>query len=598
MYAVSQAYINKLKAVDIKRRRIRGSVDNIPFTENDILAASFKYSDIAVNSSDIKLGGVFISTLQLTFLDSFASRIARGTWRGRTITATIGLQIDHQNDTWEDVPIKPYTIDEANHTALGVDIIAYDAMARFDAPITMNATSGNLYGFATLACQACGVDLGMTAEEMADLPNGGETLGLYPENDISTWRDFVSWIAVTAGGFATINRNGALEFRTWKTEPALTIGINDRFTGGSWSDFSTNYTAISIKNIEAGTTNYYAIDEDTGLTLDVGANPLLQYGTAETLTQQRRAVLMSIRRLQYIPFKSASLIDPAIDLGDVIQYTEGLAAGSRCCVMRIDFSFNAGATLQGYGRNPAQANAKSRTDKELEAQAANSKAQGLTYYTFINTTAISLTTTPQRLLKIAFVTSETTTVTLWHEFKIFSQLTGSTQTITLEYYFDDNKLDYEPVHTYGEDGEHILGTQYWLQEIAGGEIHYWEVRAYLDEGSATIGIGDIHALLQGQKLAAQVAFDGNIECTDTLPPYVIGIDAPELTDTMDGLRLTAPDPYIRVAETITPIPIGIGATNMADALALNAQAVQYELVTEDDEDNILTEEGGKLLTEA
>lgn len=543
MYPVSQAYINKLKAVDIKRRRIRGSVDNIPFTENDILAASFKYSDIAVNSSDIKLGGVFVSTLQLTFLDSFASRIARGTWRGRTITATIGLQIDHQNDTWEDVPIKPYTIDEANHTALGVDVIAYDAMARFDEDINLTNSVGTMYGFLYMATQACNVPLGMTEEQIEDLPNGSDRITLTMDNDIETWRDLISEIATAAGGFATINRTGALEIRQWQTEPALTIGINDRFTGGSWSDFSTKYTALKVGNTDTGDFNYYAIEPDNGLTMDIGSNPLLQAELESTRTRQRMEVLQAIQALQYVPFKSASLIDPAIDLGDVIQYTEGLAAGARCCVMRIDFSFNTGATLQGYGKNPAMQNTKTAQDKRI-AQAANkSKENGLTYYNFSNAEEIEINSEEETtIISVDFATAAPTTVTMLHGIKMLNQFTEENQTVKLFFYFDRDKIAMEPWNTYSEAGTfHYFPSFYTLLNVMNETAHEWKVTAQTSTGTAVVAIDDAKATLMGQKLVATDEWIGMITPPEELyTPIQAGAIIGEYEDITEGPKKGEP----------------------------------------------------------
>lgn len=580
MYEVSAAYINKLKSASVKQRRIRGQVDNIPFTENDILAESFQYSDIAVNSADIKLGGVFISTLNITFLESFTTQIARGTWKGRTITAHVDLLIDQQNDIWEQVPLKPYTIEEANHSALGVDVKAYDNMAKFDATIAMNTTAGSLYGMLTLACNNCGVTLGMTEEEVEALPNGTQILGLYPDSDIETWRDLVSWAALTAGGFATINRNGELEIRTWHAEPDLEIGINDRFTGGSWSDFSTNYTAVKIKYIESGTVGYYAEEQDTGLTLDLGSNPLMQYGVPETKEAQARAILTALQNMKYTPFKSQSLIDPALDLADVITYSDGIARNAKCCVMRLDFSFRNGATVQGYGKNPSLNGARDRHDKALAQAASQQKSQGITYYTYVNTRAVALTTTAQRLYKISFATVEQTDVDLWHEVKWDVETVNDTPVnIIYEYYLDGVKFDYEPEETWS-DGIHTMPHPFWLMDVEGGLTHEWEVRAKLTSGSATAAIGDVHALLKGQKLVGAVAFDGNIEVEDEYTPFNIGQAIIDLTDNVAITRKTAGQ-ALALSDTNAAWIIGQNIVTLAENMNLTGRAIQYNRITTD-----------------
>jgi hypothetical protein len=598
MYQVSAAYLAKLISIGKKRRRIRGSIGSVNFTENDILENSFSYTDIAVKSADIKLGGVFIGSLKLTFLQSFISHIPRGTWKGRELNITIGLFLgldENDEEIWEDVPIKPFTISEANHSALGIDVTAYDDMGKLDASIQLSVTSGLPYGIASLACQECGVTLGMTAEEMAALPNGDQILGLYPESDIETWRDLISWLAVTLGGFATINRSGELVFRTWKdgTQPDIEIGVNDRFTGGTWSDFSTNYSAVQLTNMEDGTALYYAVTPDDGLTMDIGANPLMQYGVASAREAQCRAILNALQNLKYVPFSSSSLIDPALDLGDVILYSDGIADDAVCCVMRIDFSFSKGATVKGYGKNPSLNGARSSQDKAIAQAARGSKEQGITYYPFINTQAVSLTTTPQRLYRIAFATADTTTVELWHEVKWLVDTEGGDDVeITYEYYLDGVKFDHEPVDTWS-DGYHSMPHPYWLLDVEGGVTHYWEVRASLNRGSASVAIGDIHALLKGQKLVGSVKFDGNLEITEEFTPFIGGMDLVEISE---SITIATQTPRrISASDSFTPFIGGMDIIGLTDNMSITREKEQFNLVTEDG-DNLATEDGDLFIT--
>lgn len=597
MYSVSQLYRSKIIDISKKRRRIRGSIGSVNFTEADILENSFSYTDIAVNSADIKLGGVFVGTLKLTFLNSFASNIQRGTWKGREINVSIGLflGVDGNNtEIWEDVPIKPYYIDEANHSALGVDIEASDVMNKFDEPIQMSLTSGNLYGMASLACLNCGVTLGMTAEEMAALPNGDQILGLYPENDIETWRDLISWIALQAGGFATINRDGHLEFRTWHTAPDFSIGVDVRFSGGSWSDFQTNYTAVQFTNIEDGTARYYAVTPDNGLTMDLGADPLMQYGLDETREAQARAILTALQNLRYTPFSSSSLLDPAFDLGDVISYPNGIANNSICCIMRIDFSFRKGATLKGYGKNPSQNGARSKQDKAIAQQAKNQKNQSIIYYPYINSEEIEIGTTERRLYRIAFATAEPTTVEMAHEMKLLSEFTESTQGIHLYYYYDGDLLTYEPEETYDEEGYHILKGDYWIQGVEAGETHYWEVKAKVDSGTATIAINDLRALLKGQGMVASVGFDGNLELADEYEPWDIGMDVVSLTDSVVITRQTA-GVALALSDVYTAWSIGQNVVQLTDSFSLKGDAPVYNRITQDG-DNRFTQDGDQRVT--
>ena len=597
MYPVSLEYINKLKSKDVKIRRIRGYVDSYEFTENDLLTNSFGYTDICVNSADIKLGGVYVGKLSLTFLQSFLSRVPRGTWKDRIITCSVGLFLGYDannQEIWEDVTLKPFTVYEANYSALGVDVTCYDAMSKFDATIQMSMTSGNLYGMTSLACLNCSVQLGMTAEEMAALPNGDQILGLYPDNDIETWRDLISWIAVTIGGFATINREGKLVFRTWKDTADIEIGINDRFKGGTWSDFSTNYSAITVNDKINGTQDYYAVIPDTGMTMDIGDNPLIQYGLPETKEQQARNILNAIQNLKYVPFSSTSLIDPALDLGDVILYSDGIADDALCCVMRIDFSFRKGATVKGYGKNPAISGARSKQDKAIAQQAKNQKNQSIIYYPYINSEEIEIGTTERRLYRIAFATAEPTTVEMAHEMKLLSDFTASTQGIHLYYYYDGDLLTYEPEETYDEEGYHILKGDYWIQGVEAGVTHYWEVKAKVDSGTATIAINDLRALLKGQGMVASVGFDGNLELADEYEPWDIGMDVVSLTDSVVITRQTAGVAFA-LSDVFTAWSIGQNVVPLSDTMDLKGDAPIYNRITQDG-DSRVTQDGDSRVT--
>ena len=518
MYSVSQDYLDKLYSGSI-RRRIRGTVDNIAFTEDDILSGSFKYIEKCINSADINLGGVFIGEFDCTFLPSLTSRIQRGSWRGRIVQFTIDLLVDPDNDTWESVPCKPYKIDEATHSKFGVAITAYDYMYSFDSNFNLSTTAGTVYDFAVLACQACGVTLGMTQAQMEALPNGTETLSVWPTNDIDTWRDFISWIAVTIGGFATINRSGELVFRTWHNTADVEIDINDRFTGGSWSDFSTYYTGLSIVNMDTEETQYYNVEPDTGLTMKLGNNPLMQYGTNETKTRQRMAILTALQDFVYVPFNSTSLIDPFLDLGDVVSYTDGLAGEeSICCVHSMQFTYSKGMKLIGYGKNPALFGAQSKTDKNIAGLLSKTDENTIVTHTFVNAAQIDLVEDQlTSILKIRFATINAKVIKLLHEIQLDVEITDQSGigSCTAYYYLDNSLIEsYTPTTTWDNDGLHLMNLLYWLQNLEGGQQYTWEVRLKCEGCTATLDRNWVHALLEAQGLVAAESWDGIIEIAE------------------------------------------------------------------------------------
>lgn len=136
----------------------------------------------------------------------------------------------------------------------------------------------------------CHVELAQTKEEIEALPNGTELLGIYQDNDIESWHDFLYYLAQTLGCFAVIDRYGKLSLASYGSTPVMAIDIRHRFSS-SFSDFVTRYTAVSSTNKKTETAKYYAKDPDDGLTMNLGVNPLLQFGLEETRTRIINTIL-------------------------------------------------------------------------------------------------------------------------------------------------------------------------------------------------------------------------------------------------------------------------------------------------------------------
>jgi hypothetical protein len=256
------------------RRRISGTIDGVAFTGADVKDDSFEYTNRCAEESNMKIGGVFIGQLNLTFVPSFVRKVSRGSFVGRQITFSIGLYVE-DNDEWEDVPVGVFTVQTANISKEGIAIEAFDNMRKFDSPFPSELTTyGEPYGLLVTVCQGCGVDLGVTRSFVESLPNGTEELYLAESNDIETCRDFIYWVAVTTGTFATIDREGRLVLRKFGNA-TTEIDETHRDVDAVYSDYVTKYTSVSIENLE-GELVYSSLTPNDGLTMNLGANPFLQ----------------------------------------------------------------------------------------------------------------------------------------------------------------------------------------------------------------------------------------------------------------------------------------------------------------------------------
>ena len=117
--------------------------------------------------------------------------------------------------------------------------------------------------------------------------------------------------------------------------PVMKVEQRHRFSS-SFSDFITRYTAVSSTNKQTQIAEYYALDPDNGLTMNLGVNPLLQFGLKETREMLCRNILEDLSVIRYVPFDSDTIGNPALDPGDVLTFAGGQAdEGQITCITSI-----------------------------------------------------------------------------------------------------------------------------------------------------------------------------------------------------------------------------------------------------------------------
>lgn len=349
-------------------KRLTGTIDNVEISSKNILQETTKISNQCSDNNDILIGQVYIGQLNITLR---GLNIPRGSYKGKEIVLYEGLEIDHELGTFEDVLLGHFFIDKPEWTFNGVECVCYDAMHKFDKSMSLSMTQGKIYDFVSLACQRCHVTLGMTQQQIEALPNGNITLKVYKENDMSNYRDLISWCAQTTATNATINREGLLVFKAYNINSVYTFSARDRLgINSKYADFSSFYTGISMVNIDQQMTKYYGLDPDNGSVMNLGSNPLLQPYEGETeqeLEVKRRRILNAIAIINYTPFKTKIHRPLVFDLMDVIQIAGGLIGNETVtsCITKYDWTFMGGYNINCSGSDPALASAKSKTDKNL-----------------------------------------------------------------------------------------------------------------------------------------------------------------------------------------------------------------------------------------
>ena len=404
MYVVSKAF---LTAVTQNTRHYywTGKITTAagaeyPFTQEDIVKGSGYITAQCCGNSEIELGAVYAAEMGISlFLD-----IDRYTLEDAEVELSYHLRL--ADGTYEAVPMGIFEVSEANRTVHVLELKAYDRMLRFDRGFNGFETIGTAYGMMVLCSTACGVELAQSQAEIEALPNGSELLSIYPENDIETYRDVLYFTAQVLGGFFCINREGKLEFRQYGEIPVMEVLQKHRFSS-SFSDFVTRYTAVSSTNLRTQISEYYALEEDDGLTMNLGVNPLLQFGLEETRAKLCENILNALSKVNYVPFDSDTIGNPALDLGDVLTFSGGQADAQQItCVTSFTVKIGGRQSLKCVGKNPRLSQAKSKNDKNISGLLNQIEAGKIGIHTFTNASEYSIGETDVRIISIEFASKE------------------------------------------------------------------------------------------------------------------------------------------------------------------------------------------------
>ncbi len=553
MYEVSEAYKTAMQR-SIQQQKLSGTIASPKgawtrqYTSDNIIKGSFTLTNQCSDNDEVGIGKVYAAELKCTFT---GIDIERYQWLESILTPMHELKT---SNGFESIPLGVFTIKEADWTNEGVEITAYDYMVKLDKTCSIKTTQGSIYDFLTMAANACHIELAQTEAEISALPNASVSLVLFTENDIETWRDFVSWCAQTTGTFATFNREGKLELRTYGVTPVDEIGSNRRIIGSKFSDFETRYTGMSCVNISEKSTTYYSILPDDGLTYNLGSNPLLQTGFDDVLEAQRRAVLNALTVIDYVPFEVSMIGTPAYDLGDIVVFSGGIADGDKIsCITKYDWKYGGEYTITGVGQNPELASAKSKSDKNLTGLMKSGEENKIQYYTFTNSDDIHIEDGDTRtIINIRFQCTQETIAVFHAEILLDVDTTVDGITYTdakgrILYYFNNELVsDYKPVEVWF-DGKHMLHLLYYFN-LQTTQVNDFDVRLNMSGGDADIPQMSIKAAIYGQNLYATDKFDGTIKIEESFSG--ISANIPTITSIADMRETVTNDMYTRMVSTL------------------------------------------------
>lgn len=546
MYPVSTKF---LETIDSNARRYywTGTIKTkkgreYTFDNDDIIKGSGYITRSCCGNSSLEIGTVYASEMGITLL----SDIDRYTLEGAEVRLYFHLVFP--DNSVETVPMGIFEVSEATRKTRCLEIKAYDYMLRFDEPFNIEASSGTPYNFIRTICETCHVTMAQSQAQIAALPNGGETLGIYSKNDISSYRDLIYYIAQVLGCVAQINREGKLEFIQYSNTPVCEITQRQRYSS-SYSDFVTRYTAISSTNMVAEEAEYYALEVDDGLTMNLGTNPLLQFGMKSTRKRLLTRILNAIAVAEYVPFSSDTIGNPALDPMDCVVFSGGHADDTKItCITSITYKINGKHSLKCVGQNPKLSEAKSKNDKNITGLLNQVVENKTVVYDFTNVAPYEIGSSNTEVVAIDYVAKESTSAMFLAEILlnitaedairdipgVVIDDTGTEKNITYRFTekqhpeltvtYSINGTEVETFHPKQSlhEGSYILTLFYPITTILENTSNFFSMSLSISGGSATIGEEKIKATISGQGLVSGIAdWNGRIKLEEVFSPYAV-----------------------------------------------------------------------------
>lgn len=505
MYNVSDDYIEKINSTS-KQVYWYGTVtlpDNTvyDFDTSNMAQGQTKISRELCNTNAIRVGGTCSSELQIAFMLDYDGEyytfngllVDRYAFYNAKIRLVFRLYLD--NDAYEDVELGTYTVENVERKQMTLVCTAYDDMQKFNMAC-ISEIQGLPYNVLLQACAICGVELGSSIVDLANMTNGRKTVAMYdPKNEINTWRDVVGFIASMLCANAVIKADNKLYLIPFSIEPVRILSGNNRISL-SLEEYVNNYRVLTAVNLRTNTEDKVA-DEESGMTYAMGSNPLMQYVTHAERSTVLANILNELKQYTYTPFSGEFFCDPSLELGDVIAFTGNHAFDSTLAIITsLEISISGHMKMSCEGEDPNLSATADAANPETSEYTSGSVGDGVSFYDYTSDDEIIISNASQ-ITSISFDTNGKFRQEFAAEIEIevatTESLTSNTYSesgeclITAAYYLNGIEVDdIHPQCAYA-DGKHLLHLMYFWDSDLHIETGTLEVNLSVSGGTVTVG---------------------------------------------------------------------------------------------------------------
>lgn len=553
MYEVSDAYkaaiyttpiYSKLSGViTLKDGRTIDIYDNS--AGSNVVANSVSVNNKAVSKTKLEYGAAYVGELNISIYND----INRNLLYGAEITLSWFLKL--ANNTYEEIPLGVYIINEAIRTKRIIKITAYDKMQLFDAAFQSTETAGTIYEVLTYILNIAGGELAQTEEEIEALTNGSRYITVTENAGYQTYRDIISDIANIMCCFATMSRDGKLKFVPFSTAVTQEITAAQR-NNSNIAEKIVNYDTLRTK-VRKSVYTVVKTGQTVGTSLfEMAENTLIgQNHETDYVKTTLQNMVDAIAALSYTPASCNIVGNPALELGDMLKLTTGNAVECYMPIMSYEWKYHGDMKVKAEGADVTEGQSKS--SKVAAGIADEIASKDTIIYTYENARDYEIGADFKQIIRINFVSTSATK-------GIFqAQVLVETDTdaeISVRYVFNNSTdLLFIPVQQ-AAAGKHIITLFYPLTAIPANTSNSIRVQMSVSAGSLTIQPLGIKAAISAQGLSAEAPeWDGTIEIEEQFTNV-----------TLAGITIA---PLAENVAAVTQIPAGATISEAFTAIQLS-----------------------------
>lgn len=507
--------------------------DTIDLDTTNIAQGGISFNSELFDDDMPSVGGTCSAEVDITIITD----MDRFKLYGATVELTFSLLIDEDNDTYEDIPMGIYFVNEAERAGdKRIKLVCYDAMSKFEKEARVN-TNGTPFQILSLCCQQCGVILGDSEQYIEDnFVNGALELTSYVgDNNIATWRQCVGFVAAILCANAVINRDGELHLVSDSTEEYGSIDLysSKRFSADI-GDFSVGIRGIAATNPDTGkdirieSIVQGSETQNIGYVLELGLNPLMPIDDIE-IAQVIGRIRSELIGKYTTPFDASILSDPSFDLGDHVNLYDlsGTLIGYGV-IAKISLKSSGGMTITGVGEFP-DAN-ETNNERLISGKENEVNWDSTYYYDYKNSAAYTVVAgTPVQVINLVYNTGESTHVDFHGQVRATIEVSEQYDSVSDTYTYDDvvitakimvdgEEQSYHPRWTF-VDGVNTIDFLYFYKaaQETTGTLTVW---LSITGGRANIAIGDSIGYVCGANYKDDVVAVGITQYPDKTTYYV------------------------------------------------------------------------------